>query len=144
MVPKPRLRRELWEWRSTELPIDTVNRMSVQVDNMDIQVDRELSAEGLGRMITSSYNGVVGGFFYRFATGRKRPEAVIRMCLGNQYRVKLLALLVYKTIGVFIISDTLGMAGWSLRAFVVLRAPIVMVPKTLQRRNSWVKSRNLS
>ncbi len=59
------------------LPTNAVNRMGVQVDNIDIQVDRELSAEGLGRMITSSYNGVVGGFFYRFATGRKRPEAVI-------------------------------------------------------------------
>lgn len=60
------------------LPIDAVNRMGVQLDNIDIQVDRELSAEGLGRMITSSHNGVVRVVFCRFATGRKRPEAVIR------------------------------------------------------------------
>jgi hypothetical protein len=65
------------------LAIDAVNRMGVQVDNIDIQVDRELSAEGLGRMITSSHNGVVRGFFYRFATGRKRPGAVIQ---GEQIR----------------------------------------------------------
>lgn len=57
------------------LPTNAVNRMGVQVDNIDIQVDRELSAKGLGRMITSSHNGVVRGFFYRFATGRKRPIA---------------------------------------------------------------------
>lgn len=59
-------------------PIDAVDHMGVQVDNIDIQVDRELSAEGLGRMITSSRNGVVRGFFYRFATGRKRPKAAAR------------------------------------------------------------------
>jgi hypothetical protein len=59
------------------LAINAVNRMGVQVDNIDKQVDRELSAEGLGRMITSSHNGAVRVVFCRFATGRKRPKAVI-------------------------------------------------------------------
>ena len=61
------------------LAIDAVNRIGVQVDNIDIQVDRELSAEGLGRMITSSHNGVVRGVYCRFATGRKRPIADVRV-----------------------------------------------------------------
>lgn len=69
------------------LAIDAVNRKGVQVDNIVIQVDRELSAEGLGRMITSSHNGVVRGFFYRFATGRKRPKAVAHY-LKNSWRLE--------------------------------------------------------
>ncbi len=51
------------------LAINAVNRMGVQVDNIDIQVERELFC------LRSGANGVVRGFFYRFATGRKRPEA---------------------------------------------------------------------
>lgn len=66
------------------LAIDAVNRIGVQVDNIDKQVDRELSAEGLGRMIISSHNGVVRGVFLPFRDGQKTANRsqsqVSRLC----------------------------------------------------------------